>query len=497
MVSGQALLTRVAQNSGNRWQGLLDDGLRHKHADDAFRHIRELALDETLMTWQEVCLVASKAHRLQELSASTNQLSTLGPAPPDALPLLLLPRTLTTLILEYNDFSCLSDLSAVADLPSLRNLYLKGNNISSMTMASPTRATKTKKAKSLVFPPSLRYLDLSYNQVASWSFINALPVAFPGLVSLRFAHNPLYDRPDTLDGPLPPSALSPPPPTTTTTTDEAYMLTVGRLASLQSLNFSAVTAADRANADMFYLGRIARHLASVPADSPAEAAVLASHPRWGELCRLYGEPDVVRRTEVVNPSFLEARLVRAVFRVVGHGGGGAATVAAAEEEGESEEGGQEAAGGRDGRRRRVQTQTQTQTQTLEIPKSFDIYKVKSIVGRVFGHGPRQLRLVWETGEWDPVAGYDEDEDEAHGGDDDDDDDDGGDDGDDDDDDDDEDKVPATDAAHPSNQQQNPQSSSSTSRGGRWIKREVEIRDGPRQFGFCVDGPVAHIRVELL
>ena len=32
--------------------------------------------------------------------------------------------------------------------------------------------------------------------------------------------------------------------------------------------------------------------------------------------------------------------------------------------------------------------------------------------------------------------------------------------------------------------------------GRWVKREVELRDGPRQLGFCVDGLEARIRVEV-
>ncbi len=33
------------------------------------------------------------------------------------------------------------------------------------------------------------------------------------------------------------------------------------------------------------------------------------------------------------------------------------------------------------------------------------------------------------------------------------------------------------------------------KGGRWVKREVELKDGPRQFGYCVDGLEARIRVE--
>lgn len=90
------------------------------------------------------------------------------------------------------------------------------------------------------------------------SFIDALPDSFPGVTSLRLAHNPVYDNPG-FDG-----ASDSTSTTKATVTEEAYMLTIGRLASLTSLNFSAVTPTDRNNAEMFYLSRIGRQLSSVP-----------------------------------------------------------------------------------------------------------------------------------------------------------------------------------------------------------------------------------------
>jgi tubulin-specific chaperone E len=418
-------------DSGNRWQTVLPDEVSHKAASAAFQNVKELALDETLLDWHEISLIASTPHELQELSASTNQLSVLLPSNP-------LPDTLTTLVLEYNDFSSLSDLLGISTLQNLRNLHLKGNNISSVGSSASSN-----KGVAPSFPASLRYLDLSYNQVATWSFVDALQQCFPGMTSLRFAHNPIYDNPDSST-----AAFLQAPTTTeaphagksnTAATEEAYMLTIGRLPTLQSLNFSTVTATDRLNAETFYLGRIVRQLASVPANSPAEGDILASHPRWKELCDIYGEPDVVRRSET-NPAFLEARLIKVAFYLASDAGSERAKI-------------------------------------MEIPKSFDIYKVKSIVGIAFRHSPRKLRLVWETGEWDPVAGFDDAKSDSS-----------------------DDESGDAEEVHRAKQLAasgtlDPEQTKGHS--GRWVKREVEISDGPRQFGFCVDGPNAKIRVELL
>src|SRR3569833_4693590 len=92
--------------------------------------------------------------------------------------------------------------------------------------------------------------------------------------------------------------------------EEAYMINVGSLAALKSLNFSTISATDRTNAEMFYLSRIARQLASVL--EGAEAGVISQHGRYNELCDLYGEPAVVRRPEI-NPAFHEARLFFVLF----------------------------------------------------------------------------------------------------------------------------------------------------------------------------------------
>ena len=45
--------------------------------------------------------------------------------------------------------------------------------------------------------------------------------------------------------------------------------------------------------------------------------------------------------------------------------------------------------------------------TQNIPRTVDVYRLKGIVGRLFGIRPMRCRLIWETDEWDPVKSEDD------------------------------------------------------------------------------------------
>ena len=382
-------------HSGNRFQEILDN-----ETENVLRSVKELSLEETVMSWEEVCHIATKCPSLAALDAGSNQLQSI-----QELDYGTLPSTLTSINLEINEFSTFVDVGTLTALTSLRNIHLKGNNI---TAIAPEGVDGP------IFSESVQYLDVSYNNIQSWTFVDQLPKHFPGLVGLRIGHNPFYDAADT--------------DAKASSSEESHMFTIARLASLKSLNFSQVTPADRTNAEMFYLSRIGKQLAAAPEE--AEAEVLALHPRYTELCKIYGAPNIVRRSEV-NPAFLEARLVTVGFHV---------------------EGGEE--------------------KSTKIPKSYDIYAVKGIAGKLFGLSPLKLGLIWETGEWDPVAGFDDQEGESS-----------------DEEDAEEERERKDVDANTAEEEEN------TGKPGRWVKREVELRDGPRQLGYCVDGLDVKIRVE--
>ncbi|KAI0512475.1 Thioesterase/thiol ester dehydrase-isomerase [Xylaria bambusicola] len=395
---------RELRLNGNRFQDVLNDEGLHG-VQQSLQGVQELALEETLMSWEELGHIATRFESLASLSAGTNQLSSLP-----VIPLSSLESTLTSLNLEFNDFTTIAQLGSLTALTVLRQLHLKGNNISAIQLADSDKPSPT-------FSINLQYLDVSYNQISSWAFVDDLPACFPGLTALRFAHNPIYDHPD------PELSTNP-----KNLTEEAYMFTVGRLANLKTLNFGTISATDRQDAEMFYLAHIGKHLATVPETQTAK--ILQHHKRYAELCELYGAPTVSRRKEV-NPAFLEARLVRVQFMFY------------SKEQGI------------------IQKAT-------KIPKSFDIYAVKGIAGRLFGVKPLSVRLIWETGEWDPVAGFDDEVEDSS-----------------DDEEVQEEKMTSSGDNVPTGEEP-----------GKWVKREVELPDGSRQLGFCVDGLEARIRVEM-
>ena len=408
-------------------------------AEEVFKGVKELGVEETNLEWEEMCHIASKFPSLTTLIASNNRMPALSPILQSTI-----TSTLVSLNLEYNEFTALTDLSPLAALTSLRNLHLKGNKIS--TIMPPHQSVRQPR-----FSPSLQYLDMSYNRVTSWAFIDALPASFPGLASLRFAHNPIYDNPelDSADASVTVASTAASTDTATATTaatEEAYMFMIARLPMLKALNFSNITVDDRTSAEVFYLGRIVRQLAAVPED--AEVKVLQRHRRWKELCEEYGEPAVVRRKEL-DPNVLEARLVTVAFYMVGD---------------RSDAGAKSQHGkGQSDNQKLVELVTQ-------IPKSFDMYAVKGIAAKLFDLWPLKLRLIWETGEWDPVAGFDDEEGDSS-----------------------EDEDAEVERVDRGQTQTSPEDDEK--RPGRWVRREVELKDGPRQFGYCVDGLEVKIRVE--
>ncbi|KAM0329982.1 hypothetical protein ACHAQA_004151 [Verticillium albo-atrum] len=396
--------------NGNRFQIIHPESEpTARSALEAFKAVKELELEETLLSWESICEIATNFPVLERLSGSLNQFTMI---PENNLA--TLASTLTTVDLEFNEFTSLADLAPLASLTALRSLHLKGNAISCI-QPDPD-------APPPIFSPSLTYLDVSYNAIASWSFIDALPTSIHNLTALRLSHNPLWANPV-------PDAKRPADDDAARTTDEAHMITTARLPTLKLLNFATITPQDRTNAELFYLSRIARQLSAAPEEE--EARVLTQHPLYVALCEAYGEPDIVRRDEV-DPNFLEARLVRVQF------------VAPAEE------------------------------RVTEIPRSFDVYAVKAIAGRMFGVPPLGVRLVWETGEWDPVGGFDEELGESS----------------------DEEDGREAEMMVEMEAAKGAGEDVELRRGGRWVKREVELVDGPRQLGFCVDGLSVRIRVEV-
>lgn len=156
--------------------------------------------------------------------------------------------------------------------------------------------------------------------------------------------------------------------------------------------------------------------------------MLEEHPRYAELCEVYGEPAVPRGEGAdVAAGTLEAMIVEFTFYMIDKQG-------------------------------KVMAEKKK-----DVPRSVDVYRMKGIVGLLFGISPLGCRLVWETEEWDPVKGEEEgwscSEDEDESG---------------------VEKNKVKDE----------------NEKGKWVRREMELEDGTKDVGFWVDGREARVRVEL-
>lgn len=151
--------------------------------------------------------IASALPRLASLSAAGNEYDTLSECPD-------LP-SLTSINLERNDLTSINDVRVLERLDKLHTLKLKDNSIETIGFGMLTSIT------------SLKNVDLAFNAVASWGFVDALNTVFPNLEVLRLSHNPLYEHVTGGEGKQ-------------FTADDGYMLSLARIGSLTRLNYSEV-----------------------------------------------------------------------------------------------------------------------------------------------------------------------------------------------------------------------------------------------------------------
>ncbi|KAJ4380494.1 hypothetical protein N0V86_003849 [Didymella sp. IMI 355093] len=293
-----------------------------------FANITTLKLEDDLLAWKDLVTITHQFAALTTFSASSNFYSSLTSH--------VLNPTITDLTLEENLFPSLSSLEPVTKMPNLQRLVLKSNKISEIGDPAP------------VFPATLQEIDLSFNEITSWAFIEQLEHVFPGLTSLRVSHNPLYEALQSPDGrPL--------------TSDDGYMLTLARLGNVKTLNHSPISDKERLNAESYYLSLIVKEVQFAPENLRDQ--ILHSHPRYKWLCEEYGEPDIAHGVNKVNPNSLAARLLKIKFLLAGD---------------------------------------RALAKEVEIPMSCTVYTILGVAGKLFGAAPRDCKLVWETGDWVPA-----------------------------------------------------------------------------------------------
>lgn len=298
----------------------------------AFTGITSLKLEDTLLDWVSATILTKAFPSLTTFSAASNLYTRLSQHVPNL--------NITELILEDNLLASLSSLQCLTRLPKLQRLILKQNKISELF--SPETSPD---APMPVFSETVREVDLSFNEISTWALIEQLAIVFPGLQSLRVSHNPLYSSLQAPDGRV-------------LTADDGYMLTLARLGNLKTLNHSPINEKERLNAETYYLSMIAKEVQFAPENQREH--ILKSHPRYAWLCEEYGEPDIQRSVDAVNPNSLAARLLRVKFYLA---------------------------------------TSQAMVFETEVPMSSTVYTVLGVVGKHFSIKPIKCKLIWETGDW--------------------------------------------------------------------------------------------------
>lgn len=231
------------------------------------------------------------------------------------------------------------------------------------------------------------------------------------------------------------------------TVDEAFMLTLARFPlSLRTLNYSNISPQDRSNAEMYYLSLIGKELSATTEED--EPRILSTHPRYNELCDLYGEPTITRAVvsdasgqRAIHPRSVAARLIKMAFRL-----------SDSSSEKKSQPGRQHLPNAQD--------------QTKEIPASFNSYQVKALVSRLFGLPAYGFKLIWETDEFDPVE-----------------------------------KDASAESFMDSDgesedEMQEVACASSEANASRFVRREVELVESTRDIGFLFQGETGEMRIRV-
>lgn len=419
---------------------------------------------------------------LKVISLSGNRLSRLQTSSQYQLNLQL--PSVTTLILDNNLFTSLAFLSDVLSaFPGLKVLSLESNQISSIGLSSDEGSDEPTGSF-----PQLESLNLSHNLIKDYSFVDDLRRLFPRLTSLRVSNNPFFTSlanihppnheellPSRATGSSTPSSgllapLSAPP--RVSRTDAAYSLTLARIPTLLTLNHSTITSRDREEGEIYYTSLAERELSaaliSIPSSTRSRDSEINElkklYPRYEELCRKYDRDSVFdtqgasssQPTSKDNdphrnyaPGTLGARLIKAAFYIAPSAiPTGAASTQTAISATSELPGGEPAAFSR------------------FIPRTISVYSLKALIARTFDLPALKFRLIYESQELDPLV-------TPHGS-----------------------NENATWEAWGDWDLDRPPREGAEKEGERWKKREVEIVDGTREWGFYVEDGVADVKIRI-
>ncbi|KAI8333376.1 hypothetical protein BC941DRAFT_434548 [Chlamydoabsidia padenii] len=208
-----------------------------------FQHLKTLVLCNTHITWHHILQLEPLLLHLEDLQLSGNGISKLDYSPTQF-------QQLKCINLEDNCIQDWKQVDHLGSLPNLETLFLNGNHIPSIDL-TPDSFKK------------LAYLRVDRNQLRHWDSFDILD-RLPSLVKLRCHENPVFKGIHV---------------------EEIAAQVVGRIHGLTTLNGNTLTGRERIDLERFYLKLCTR-------DGDTQDKIVTKHPRYLDLCRVHGEPDI-------------------------------------------------------------------------------------------------------------------------------------------------------------------------------------------------------------
>ncbi|KIY65490.1 hypothetical protein CYLTODRAFT_400351 [Cylindrobasidium torrendii FP15055 ss-10] len=245
----------------------------------SFEHLKELHLNETLISWTQAQTVICLLPRLEVIELGYNRMDHLidkgDPITADRSGVTGSFNSLQSLNLDANELCNWEDIiSSLQRYKQLSRLILNSNTL--QTIPFPTSA--------LQFRPAINFLSLSSNQLNSWTVLDALADWFPMLEILHIHENPFI---------LQDKAMA----------SFARQLIIASIPSLKFLNGTAISSRERTDSELFYISYITR------TNPHIEASRQRQHPQLAALRSKHDIPEEAIKQAPASAELMKNRLI--------------------------------------------------------------------------------------------------------------------------------------------------------------------------------------------
>ncbi|XP_068647761.1 tubulin-folding cofactor E [Aristolochia californica] len=259
------------------------------------KNIRIFVLNGCGISWQQVEILEQSLPAIEELHLMANKLKTITREPSSqAVTFVQGFEHLRLLNLEGNCIESWDEIVKLSQLKSLKELHLNKNNLERIYYPVSGRQgsiSGCELEKKCIMPfQNLRCLLLGGNNIVDLESVDSLNF-FPSLMDIRFSDNPISDPGR---GKIP------------------RFVFVARLAKVQILNGSEVSARERKESEIRYVRFV---MAKLQSDDPTVIRQL--HPRFYDLKELHGIEDEKPMTARVGGQKMASGLLDVTLKCVG------------------------------------------------------------------------------------------------------------------------------------------------------------------------------------